>query len=200
MVQGKPRTYPYSILKTLACFRTLYVGHTSTLHTCTLCMCVCVCACVCVYIGGSRTAGGQKLRWNDMVLWDLRSCALDDNWRDMAQNHPLWQRVIKRSVRSLNRSSELEEKRRKNERKHRREQRQMDAEAALRCDHPGCTFVAVNCAGLANHKRQKHVLVQVFSVGVPSINKAFITISVFAAEDQLHKFSWPVPLPPLFGG
>ena len=86
---------------------------------------------VCAPIGGSRTAG---VRTSAGTIWcyirDLRSCALDDNWRDMAQNRPLWQRVIKRSVRSLNRRSELEEKRCKNERKRRREQRQMDAEAA----------------------------------------------------------------------
>ena len=57
--------------------------------------------------------------------------------------------------------AEQEEKKRKDRRKRLKEQRHTDAEAGLYCNHPGCSFVAVNKAGLTNHRRQRHTLSQV---------------------------------------
>ena len=61
---------------------------------------------------------------------------------------------------SMQIEAEQEKKERKDERKRIRESRQADVESALCCDHPGCSFAAVNKAGLTNHKRQKHTLTQ----------------------------------------
>ena len=49
----------------------------------------------------------------------------------------------------------------KDRKKRLREQRHTDAEAGLHCNHPGCSIVAVNKAGLTNHRSQKSTLSQV---------------------------------------
>ena len=35
---------------------------------------------------GKRTAGGQKLRWADIVTKDLKRCKIDKDWRNIAQD------------------------------------------------------------------------------------------------------------------
>ena len=115
---------------------------------------------VCAMANGSRAVGGQKYRWNDAVMRDLKQCGLADNWRAIAQNRTLWRRVIKHNVKQLNERAEEEEKQKKDVRKRLREERVVNAEEALHCDVPGCVFVAVNKGGLVNHKRQKHAQLQ----------------------------------------
>ena len=56
----------------------------------------------------------------------------------------------------LNERDEHEEVKQKDERRRRRENRLVQANAALSCPHPGCVFVALSKAGLVNHCRQKH--------------------------------------------
>ena len=73
---------------------------------------------VCALANGSREAGGQKCRWNDVVTKDLKQCGLIDNWRAIAQDRSLWRRVIKRSGKRLNERAE-EEKQRMDVRKRR---------------------------------------------------------------------------------
>jgi hypothetical protein len=67
-----------------------------------------------------------------------------------------WKRVVREGVETTNECEESREKKQKDERKCRREGRQMISEAALKCDQPECEFMALNKAGLANHTRQKH--------------------------------------------
>ena len=116
---------------------------------------------VCAPVSGSRAVGGQKYRWNDLVSKDLAKCGMSSDWRERAQSRDAWRWETKRNVEVVNAEAEQEEKKRKDRRKRLREQRQADAEAGLHCNHPGCSFVAVNKAGLTNHQRQKHTLSQV---------------------------------------
>ena len=112
---------------------------------------------VCKPEGGKRTAGGQKLRWADVVSKDLKGCKVDKDWREIAQDRCCgWTAVVDKMVEDLNRESEEVEKRKKDERKQRRERELFEAHADLQCKESGCTFQAQNKAGLVNHQRQKH--------------------------------------------
>ena len=68
-----------------------------------------------------------------------------------------WRRIVKEGVESVNKSEETQEKKQKDERKRRREGRHMTSEAALKCVHPMCAFVALSKVGLMNHTKQKHL-------------------------------------------
>ena len=111
---------------------------------------------VCSLPSGTRSVGGQKCRWNDLLLRDLRKIGLGDDWKSKAMDRNEWKRIVRERVESVNKSEETREKKQKDERKRRREGRQMTYEAALKCAHPECEFVALSKAGLTNHTRQKH--------------------------------------------
>ena len=38
-------------------------------------------------VGGKHTAGGQKRRWNDLVVNNRKQCKLSRSWREQAQEH-----------------------------------------------------------------------------------------------------------------
>ena len=105
---------------------------------------------------GKRTAGGQKCRWNDLLARDLKKIGLGEDWRSKAMDRHEWRRFVKERAQSVNEHDELKEKKQKDDKKHRREGRQMAAEDALHCEYSECTFVALNRAGLTNHTCQKH--------------------------------------------
>ena len=44
---------------------------------------------------GRRSAGGQKLRWNDLVSRDLQSCSLDGEWRALTQDQSEWRNRVR---------------------------------------------------------------------------------------------------------
>ena len=111
---------------------------------------------VCAPSQGRRPAGGQKMRWNDQVLRDLRSCNLKDNWKTLTQDQNEWRRKIWTETSHLNDTKEAGQKHHKDEQKHRRKIRQTTSNLALRCTEEGCGFIALNHSGLVNHQRQKH--------------------------------------------
>ena len=111
---------------------------------------------VCSLPSGKRSVGGQKCRWNDLLLRDLKKIVLGDDWRSKVMDRNEWERVIREGVETANECEESWEKKQKDERKCGREGGQMISEAALKCDHPECEFVALNKASLTNHTRQKH--------------------------------------------
>ena len=98
-------------------------------------------------------AGVQKCRWNDIEANDFKQCNLSESWRELVQERALWCSTVKLSVRS---QAEELEKSHKDERKRRREQRLLVSARELLCSHPGCSFQAINKAGLTNHQRQHH--------------------------------------------
>ena len=105
---------------------------------------------------GSQSAGGQKLRWNDLVSRDLQSCNLDGEWRELTQDRSEWRNRVRIGTSNLNQQKEADEKYRKDEQKRRREARHTTSVLALHCDEVGCGFTALTQAGLVNHQRQKH--------------------------------------------
>ena len=107
-------------------------------------------------VGGKRSVGGQKRRWNDVVSNDRRLSNLSETWREQAQERDSWRITIKRSAEFLNQQAEASEKGRKDEKKRRREQRLANTENSLHCHHHGCSFRALTKAGLTNHQRQRH--------------------------------------------
>ena len=104
---------------------------------------------VCAPVADKHQAGGQKVRWNELVQRDLKLCGLESDWRDSVQDRLGWRSEVKMCVEDLNRQVELKEKKRC-------EERLQLEDLALHCSFPGCTFVASNKAGLVNHTRQKH--------------------------------------------
>ena len=68
-------------------------------------------------VGGKRTAGGQKRRWNDLVVNDLKQCNLSRSWREQAQERDSWRATIKCRVELLNKPAEDKEKSCKDEKK-----------------------------------------------------------------------------------
>ena len=111
---------------------------------------------VCAPSHGKRSAGGQKMRWNDQVLRDLKSCNLEVDWRTLTQDRSEWRGRIRSETSDLNDTREAAEKHRKDEQRHRREARQTASDLALLCTEEGCSFSALSHAGLVNHQRQKH--------------------------------------------
>ena len=111
---------------------------------------------VCAPADGSRAAAGQKCRWNDLVVKDLRKCGVEEDWHDVALDRRAWRCVVREGAEELNKHNEHEEVKWKDERRQRRKNRLVQANAALSCPHPGCIFVALSKAGLVNHCRQKY--------------------------------------------
>ena len=108
---------------------------------------------------GKCTAGGQKLRWADIVTKDLKRCKIDKDWRKVAQDTAHWNEwnaIIENRVIELNTEAEELEKLQKDELKERRERMFIEAQMELQCTEPGCGFRAQSKAGLVNHRRQKH--------------------------------------------
>ena len=113
---------------------------------------------VCAPSQGRRSAGGQRMRWNDQVLRDLRDCNLDDKWKILTQDRSEWRQKVWTETGHLNDTKEAGEKTRKDEQKRRREARQTSSDLALRCTEEGCGFIALNHASLVNYQRQTHGL------------------------------------------
>ena len=111
---------------------------------------------VCKFAGDKRAVGGQKLRWVDVVMRDLKKCKLDHKWMHVAQDRDKWSFIVETAVTELNEEAEEMEKMKKDKRKERRERKQLADQTDLLCNHPGCSFTAHNKAGLVNHQRQKH--------------------------------------------
>ena len=110
----------------------------------------------CALPSGKRSAGGQKCRWSDLLARDLKRVGLGEDWRSSALDRRGWRRTIVERLEEVNNTDEVLEKQRKDDRRRRREGRQMASEVALHCGRPGCSFVALTSVGLANHTRQKH--------------------------------------------
>ena len=68
-------------------------------------------------VGSKRTAGGQKHRWSDLMVNDLKQCNLSRNWREQAQECDSWRATIRRRVELLSKQAEDKEKSCKDEKK-----------------------------------------------------------------------------------
>ena len=106
--------------------------------------------------GGSRRAGGQKLRWAEIVARDLKECGAGSDWRGRVSDRREWRALVQDWSATVNAVREAAEKAKKDERKERREKKDQNAVANLSC--PDCSFAAQTPAGLTNHRRQKHAM------------------------------------------
>ena len=101
--------------------------------------------------------GGQKRRWNDVIVSDLKKCELYPNWRDQAQDCSTWRGWTNAAAEDANEEMKATEQSKKDELKQRREAAsQEQRQTGWRCSEHGCHFVGRSKAGLVNHARQKH--------------------------------------------
>ena len=89
--------------------RLRWLGHLAQMDNSRLPRCLLVCR----PEVGKRSAGGQKRRWNDLVLCDLSSCGLPADWREVAHERSTWRGLVREALRELNCSHEEEETRSK---------------------------------------------------------------------------------------
>ena len=47
---------------------------------------------------GKRSVGGQKCRWNDLLVRDLKKFGLGDDWRSKAMDRQEWRQIVEREV------------------------------------------------------------------------------------------------------
>ena len=121
---------------------------------------------------GRRSVGGQKRRWNDAVLEDLKKCDLSADWREVARERAVWRGVVKLSADTLNQQLEISEKERKDQRKKRREGEHPES-ARFVCIENGCPFASTTKAEITDHKRQKHGAMALSQKLCSRCNKSF---------------------------
>ena len=114
------------------------------------------CLLLCKPASGKRSAGGQKRRWNNVIMGDLKRCDLLEDWRETAQDRGAWRYLVSEALSDLNACMERQEKERKDVRKKRREEGVLSESSVLKCEEVGCSFVGQTKAGLVNHVRQRH--------------------------------------------
>ena len=78
---------------------------------------------VCAPEHGKRIAGGQRLRWSDVVTRDLQRCGLKEGWRERAHDCNSWRQDIAKKAEELNAEDEKEELHRKDEEEEARRER-----------------------------------------------------------------------------
>ena len=75
------------------------------------------CLLICRLMEGKRAVGGQKRRWNDLVMRDLKRCELSLDWCDFVQERGAWWgREDSKPTTELNKALETAEKEERDER------------------------------------------------------------------------------------
>ena len=133
--------------------RLRWLGHVARMEAARIPKCLLVCK----PAGGKRSVGGQKRRWVDVVVEDLKKCELDTNWREQAQDRSTWRGWVNAAAEDVNEEMEAKEQRKKDGLKQRRENTSQELTQIIwKCIEHGCGFVGQSKAGLVNHVRQKH--------------------------------------------
>ena len=79
------------------------------------------CLLVCCPLGGKRSVGGQKMRWCDVIMKDLKKCNLVPDWRDAAHDRDVWREFVEGGAAEHNCFQEEDEEKRKDGLKQRKE-------------------------------------------------------------------------------
>ena len=60
--------------------------------------------------GGKHSVGGQKLRWVDVVMNDLKKCSIGKDWMSIAQNCEEWSSTVEAAANEVNEKAEETER------------------------------------------------------------------------------------------
>ena len=132
--------------------RLRWLGHVERMDTSRIPKCLLVSR----PVRGKRSVGGQKKRWNDVVVSDLKRGDLLEDWRKITQDRQAWRCLVAEALGKINKHTEVREKERKDERKQRREGNVPPESTSWLCEEAGCTFIGQSRAGLVNHVCQIH--------------------------------------------
>ena len=78
---------------------------------------------VCKLKGEKCSVGGQKLRWVDVVMRDLKKCKIKQDWKNIAQNRDEWSSIVEAAANEVNERAEEMEKLKKDMQRGKREKR-----------------------------------------------------------------------------
>ena len=79
------------------------------------------CLLVCCPLGGKRSVGGQKMRWCDVIMKDLKKCNLVPDWCDAAHGRAVWRKFVEDGAAELSCYQEEDEQKIKDRLRQRRE-------------------------------------------------------------------------------
>ena len=120
--------------------RLRWLGHVQRMEGCRLPKCLLMCK----PAKGRRSVGGQKKRWSDMMMEDLKRCDLLEDWKETAQDRGAWRCFVMEALSNVNERMEAQEKERKDIMKKRREETVQSESLALKCEVTGCSFVGLS--------------------------------------------------------
>ena len=133
--------------------RLRWLGHVARMEE----TCIPKCLVVSKLARGKHSVGGQKRRWNDVIVCDLKKCDVYSNWREQAQDRSAWRGWINAAAKDVNEELEAKEQSKKDVLKQRRQAAcHQQTQSGWRCSKHGCQFVGRSKAGLVNHVRQNH--------------------------------------------
>ena len=73
-------------------------------------------------VSGKKSAGGRKRRWNDVLMGDLNSCDIFEDWKETTQDKGAWRCFVMEALTDFNNHMERQEKEGKDVRKKRKEE------------------------------------------------------------------------------
>ena len=77
------------------------------------------CCVMCRPVNGRRSLSGQKRRWCNVLMSDMKWCDLWDNWRKIVQDKGAWKCMVMEAAANLNENKEAHKKEKKDEKKRR---------------------------------------------------------------------------------
>ena len=113
-------------------------------------------SCVSCMAKGRGSVGGQKKRWSDMMMEDLKRCDLLQDWKETAKDRGAWRCFVMEVLSNVNECMETQEKERKDVMEKRREETVQSESPALKCKMTGCGFIGLSKAGIVNDVQQRH--------------------------------------------
>ena len=165
--------------------RLQWLGHVARMDSTRIFKCVLVCK----PDRGKHNPGGQKRRWADVVVGDLKRCECLQDWRQQVQDRRQWRGMVKVAAEGINEQMEEEERARKDERKRRREE--VDAvpiaSEIWACSEPGCVFFS-SVKGRASEPYLKKAHYRFpTAVEVPTLREVVQGARYYHASKILHK-------------
>ena len=135
------------------------------------------------------------MKWNELVVSDLKKGDLLEDWRKIAQDRGAWRCLVEEALGEINKQAEVREKERKDERKCRREGNAPPESSSWQCEKAGCAFIGQSKARLVNHARQIHGWMAGIKEQCPNCGRAFRTQGFKMHKLFCHASSQMYPQP-----